>query len=403
LVILITLMEDGGPLHTRQIARQLGAHHETVAEKLRSLAELGMVTRPGVHSGWYLTASGVLFIQGRRQQNADAWLPQEEPDSAELARLLNSFGVDEAENPTTGLGEGAENPTAGLGEGAENPTAGRGDNADSGENPRFEAEKTLEEESIKTLDSLESLESLNSLDSSSDLSDSNLLDSESENVISMTELLRHSGILFGEPGVLRAQLPEQPARVVLGWLAQGYAQRGRLRNPAGLVYRRLQRGEMPQARYLEGAEKYLPPAYLRAIGLSGDGWWKAKAGDEVEGDNLPGGEVTTGGSEALCANDAPDEEQVDPSLLSQVNGRTVLQAWEQALRVLQSELPPGRYPDLLREASPRRWEAEGSLVVRAPTPYARDWLRERVGRKLEGMLCGILNRQVRVVFEWEGK
>jgi len=213
----------------------------------------------------------------------------------------------------------------------------------------------------------------------------------------MTELLRHSGILFGEPGVLRAQLPERPMRVVLGWLAQSYAQRGRLRNPAGLVYRRLQRGEMPQQRYLEQPEKYLPPAYLRAIGRAGAGGWASQAGSEAEGEEAPDGEEATGQEEAAGGS------QVDPSLLSQVNGRTVLQAWEQALRVLHSELSPGRYPASLEAVRLWRWNAEGSLVVRAPTPYARDWLRERVTRRLEGILCGILNRQVRVVFEWEGK
>jgi chromosomal replication initiation ATPase DnaA len=82
-----------------------------------------------------------------------------------------------------------------------------------------------------------------------------------------------------------------------------------------------------------------------------------------------------------------------------VNGRTALEAWEQALRLLQGELSTGSYQTYLTGVRPQRWEAEGRLVVAAPTPYARDWLRERAGKTLERMLCGILNRTVRVVFE----
>jgi chromosomal replication initiation ATPase DnaA len=80
----------------------------------------------------------------------------------------------------------------------------------------------------------------------------------------------------------------------------------------------------------------------------------------------------------------------------------VLEAWEQALQVLQGELSPGSTQTYLAAARPQAWEAEGRLVVRAPTPYARDWLWERMGKTLERMLCGILDRAVRVVFEREG-
>jgi DNA-binding transcriptional ArsR family regulator len=440
LVILMALRRAGGPLYAREMARQLGAHHETVSEKLHALRAMGMVTRPGVRSGWTLTASGLLFIQVDEAQGQNAPLPQEEPDEAELRRFLDSFcgdesapdwaapgegegGMgtrkarkegerrerfqdaersskeigdtgeggwedgaeyptagweDEAENPTVGRNEGAEYPTVGREEGAEKPTVGRGDGADSGENPRLEAAKTLEEESINQEESINLLDS----SSSSDLSD---LEAEGENSISMTALLAASALLFGEPGVLRAHLPARPARLVLGWLAQSYVQRRNLRNPAGLVYRRLQRGDKPQPRYLAQPEKYLPRDYLAAIGWAGDAPVEAEeAGDPDE-------------------EETAEEEPVDASLLSEVNGRTVLWAWEQALRVLQGELSPGSTQAYLAEARPQEWDAaEGRLVVRAATPYARDWLQARMGKTLERMLCGILDREVRVVFEWEG-
>jgi hypothetical protein len=200
----------------------------------------------------------------------------------------------------------------------------------------------------------------------------------------MTALLAQSALLFGEPGVLRAHLPARPARLVLGWLAQGYAQRRKLRSPAGLVYRRLEQGKPPLQCYLEAPEKFLPQAYLAAIGLP------VQALPQAQDPGDPGEE------------EPPEEDLLDPSLLSEVNGRTVLSAWEQALRLLQGELSPGRTQAYLSEARPHAWEAEGRLAVRAATPYARDWLQARLGRTLERMLCGILDREVRVVFEWEG-
>jgi hypothetical protein len=57
----------------------------------------------------------------------------------------------------------------------------------------------------------------------------------------------------------------------------------------------------------------------------------------------------------------------------------------QGLRRLQGELSPGRTQTYLEAAR----------------PYARDWLRDRVGKTLVRMLRGILDREMAVVFECE--
>ena len=187
--------------------------------------------------------------------------------------------------------------------------------------------------------------------------------------------------------MLGAHLPARPGRVVLGWLAQGYAQRHRLRNPAGLVFRRLEQGKMPVRCYLEAPEKYLPREYLAAIGRASE-----EAGEAAEDE-----------ADFEEEEEAPEEEAVDASLLCEVNGRTVLGAWEQAVRALQGELSAGNAQVFLREARPWTWEAgEGRLVVRAASGYARDWMAARLGRTLERKLGGILDRAVRVRFEGEG-
>ena len=76
----------------------------------------------------------------------------------------------------------------------------------------------------------------------------------------------------------------------------------------------------------------------------------------------------------MSGKETSGEEQIDPSLLCEVNGRSVLAAREQALRVLQGELSPG---------STQTYLATGRQVVKAPRPYIRDCLRERVGKRLK--------------------
>ena len=129
------------------------------------------------------------------------------------------------------------------------------------------------------------------------------------------ELLSHLHLLFGLPGMLPHCLPERPPRFVLGWLAQAYAQRSRLRAPAALVYKRLLSANPPAARYRDHREEHLPHAYLAAVGLAPASY--GAAGDSED-----------------------EEEQIppDPSPLALVNGRSILAAWEQAVSLLWAEL-----------------------------------------------------------------
>ena len=58
LAILYMLAEAGGPLTAAQLARQTGAAAETVSIKLKGLSGMGLVVRPSVRGGWYLTRRG---------------------------------------------------------------------------------------------------------------------------------------------------------------------------------------------------------------------------------------------------------------------------------------------------------------------------------------------------------
>jgi len=127
----------------------------------------------------------------------------------------------------------------------------------------------------------------------------------------------------------------------------------------------------------------------------------------LPGDYLAAVGITPPDSSALEDADLPPEEDgdppaepaPDPSLLVQVNGRTVLAAWEQAVSLLRAELSPASYQAYLAPARALYWQPPGRLVVGAADEGGRAWLESRLKRLLERYLVGILNQAVEVVFE----
>lgn len=199
----------------------------------------------------------------------------------------------------------------------------------------------------------------------------------------MGRLLAESARLFGKPGVLPNGLPERPAAEVLGWLAQAFVYRKSLRSPAALVYAMLKKGKPPMAAYQEEATRYLPGDYLAAVGMAPPVRRTAAEADPPPEED----------------EDLPAEVAPDPALLVQVNGRTVLAAWEQAVRLLQAELAPASFQAYLAPARALTWQPPGRLVVAAADEQGRTWLDSRVKRLLERLLVGILNQAVEVAFE----
>jgi hypothetical protein len=176
-----------------------------------------------------------------------------------------------------------------------------------------------------------------------------LTDADAENRVSMGRLLAESHQLFGKPGVLINGLPERPADMVLGWLAQAFVHRHNLRSPAALVYSQLKKGRPPMRAYRENPACYLPGDYLATVGIT------PPDSSALEDADLPPEED----------GDPPAEPAPDPSLLVQVNGRTVLAAWEQAVSLLRAELSPASYQAYLAPARALYWQPPGRLVVGA--------------------------------------
>ena len=87
------------------------------------------------------------------------------------------------------------------------------------------------------------------------------------------------------------------------------------------------------------------------------------------------------------------------SLLHKVNGRTLLEAWEQALNLIQLDIRAEHFQTYLAPTHPQNSISPGILTIAAPTPYLRDWLTSRLTATLSRLLCGILDQPITILFE----
>jgi DNA-binding transcriptional ArsR family regulator len=418
LVILLTLTRSPGPQTASQLSADLDASPDTVTEKLHSLAAMGMVIRPRVRGGWYLTAYGTLFLLGADTMLSSA--SDSSPDPADLPDLIPFLDAICPELPSPVQGEGpgvrvsaplnasvsSDSPLQSL---SPNPSplphstdfpgnplppspSPLPHSTEIPQNPIFPSDSPLKKEKKESL--------------IKEIKDSFLLKESSPEIqLSMADLLSKSHLLFGSPGVIATKLPDRPPQLVLGWLAQAYAQRRALRAPAVLVYKRLQHGGKPMPAYLDHPEKYLPASYLEAIGLvTYAPVDPADPTDPGQDEDLPSPFQGEGSGMRVDADPTEDEDLEesfipDPSLLTVINNRTILASWDHALKLLQLDIRRDTYQTYLEPTRPVRWISPGILVIAAPTPYLRDWLTSRLTATLSRLLCGILNQPVSLLFE----
>jgi len=81
---------------------------------------------------------------------------------------------------------------------------------------------------------------------------------------------------------------------------------------------------------------------------------------------------------------------------------TILAAWDQAMTILELDIPREAYQTTLAPTYPKQWISPGILTVAAPTPYIRDWLTDRLTSTLSRLLCGILAQPVSHIFILNG-
>jgi hypothetical protein len=213
-------------------------------------------------------------------------------------------------------------------------------------------------------------------------------------------LLRRARLMFGKPVNWHESFSEKPAFEILGWLAQAWQayQRGKSDRPWGLVYRGLLgelRQKQPDRPYRIDPWRSLPDAYLEACGLA------AFAGgqDDLEPpdrDELPAGSQEPDSPPEALDIEASEPDMHQPGVLQE--GR-IVKAWQAVLEDLESSTTRATFQTWMRDTQPVGWdESTGLLSVAAGDQKTVEWLDDRLTSTTQRLLCGILNRKVRVRF-----
>jgi hypothetical protein len=90
---------------------------------------------------------------------------------------------------------------------------------------------------------------------------------ESTNCAKTLQILKSTALLFDESVYITPALQRLDSDFVLGWVAKAYADRARLHNPLGLLYRRLMEFTDLPVMYQKNPTRGLPALFLREIGM----------------------------------------------------------------------------------------------------------------------------------------
>jgi hypothetical protein len=183
-------------------------------------------------------------------------------------------------------------------------------------------------------------------------------------------ILSETALLFDGKSVTAFGLTTCPPLTVLAVLAHAYDQRDRLNSPAVFAYRRLQRGQAPDKKYLNDPEAFLPNSFLAALGLQ-----ELRVVD-VE-----------------PASDAADAYLLDDGVEVTPDQR----AWQTVKDQLQLEMSIGLFRTWVDPTQAAGFEGDVFLVRVANTANA-EWLDARIKATAERLLVGVLNQTVRVAF-----
>lgn len=249
--------------------------------------------------------------------------------------------------------------------------------------------------------------------------DSSSSTKSAQDLLTTKNILAHSSVLFGEPGVVMARLDLDsiPAHYALGWMAQAYDQRRRaeyprgLESPAGLVYSRLRDIEHPKPReqYYIAPEKYLPDEYLEVLGLVTYECGSCQIVFPTRAE-LEKHEQLMFICEYGCAVRFHTMDEVNTHLntehIIQPTGEMISildadsecgRAWKRVIEILEAEMPRANFETWVKDTQPLIYEGN-ELTVGARNAYARDWLESRLESTVERLLIGILSAKVTVRF-----
>ena len=406
-LLLIFRLDAAGhtPARRKDIVSLLNLSPKTVTAYLGSLAQLGVIARQGYRDGYVLTRMGrqLMFgdqtlLQGGQAQQAlmTAAQAQDSGDPVSLEHeALEDVNVQaqalmtaaQAQDLSTCKSKGENFPFRKA--------------KQRGKNFPFIDKGEMSSRNISPLPLLKKKKkrNLNLIESSSP-------SSKNCDFFDSATLLENSGLLFGET-VVQNGLPEMPAEIVLGWLAQAYQERRGLRSPASLVYRRLQEGMLPRRQYLEHPEEYLPADFLAAVSATGSMSTDAAADGFPQSVSAAQVEVSDAGN-VFATEDT--EAVSDASLETLLHGChfTPAQAWAGCKEQLEGQMERATFWRWVKGARALRFEIQplgesargepNRLVIDAADAESRAWLEGRLTSTLRRMLCGWLG-EVEVTFE----
>ena len=227
----------------------------------------------------------------------------------------------------------------------------------------------FEEEDIKNHDS-------DNDSSSIDSSAQTLRDTKAQPTT--TQILEATSVLWNKT-MTTSGLETKSRRAAIGWVAQAWDQRQHLRSPQGLIYARLNTGQLPQQKYYDHPREYLPESYLVALGLMVARVIPEPVQDEPE--------IET---ETVV--------YADPSVRERINGAmSAEQAWLAVLGQLEMEMPRASFQTWVRDTHAVHFEGN-CIQIGVRNSYGRDWLESRLQSTVERLLVGILRMSVNVAF-----
>lgn len=213
---------------------------------------------------------------------------------------------------------------------------------------------------------------------------------------------------FGEQGVVtgRLDLDVLEPQVVLGWLAQAYAQRDRLATPPALVYVRLRdypvTGKKPAAQFYVNPLAYLPDRFLEVLRLitfdCAHCAEKFLRSAELEA-HMQSAHADVLAVQVVEAEAQPVRElyQAD-HVATLINGRlNAEQAWQGVVEAMRETMPSASWETWLKDTFAVDY-AVGRLTVGCRNAFVRDWLGPRVGSDAERILSDLLGQRVAVEF-----
>lgn len=186
------------------------------------------------------------------------------------------------------------------------------------------------------------------------------------------QILEATHLLFGEAvstACLGDDLKPKPTWV-LAWVNKGWRDRASLRNPHGLIYRRIQARERPPKWLEENPIAGLPEDFLDEIEMLVKHCPRCQQSFSHLADHSEHVKVCL-----MTHVEATDEDQITGP--DETVTETIKQAWKSVLEQLRKDMPRAQFQTWIEDTLPVHFDGR-MLQVGARNAYATTWLAKNV-------------------------